>query len=157
MAPNMYGEGDSFDEEKSHVISGLIGKIYNAKINNLKTLSVWGTGKPIREFLYVDDAADICVKIMNTRKEVFNKLVKPNLSHLNIGNGIGISIKKLALLIKNIIGYNGKIYFDTSYPDGHPKKVANIRKQTTLGIKSKTSLEKGIKKTYHFYLKQKFK
>ncbi len=157
MAPNMYGEGDSFDAEKSHVISGLIGKIYNAKKKKLKKLSVWGTGKPIREFLYVDDAADICIKVMNIRKEIFHKLVKPNLSHLNIGNGIGISIKNLVFLIKNIIGYDGQINFDTSYPDGHPKKVANIKKLTTLGIKSKTTLDKGIKKTYDFYLKQKFK
>ena len=86
-------------------------------------MSVWGTGKPIREFLYVDDAADICIKVMNIRKEIFNKLVKPNLSHLNIGNGIGIFIKNLVFLIKNIIGYDGQINFDTSYPDGHPKKV----------------------------------
>lgn len=154
MAPNMYGVGDSFDPEKSHVISGLIGKIHNAKIKNFKNLTVWGTGKPIREFLYVDDAADICIKLINTPKIKFNKLVKPNLAHINIGNGEGISIKKLAELIKKIIGYKGKIYFDPKYPDGHPKKVANIRKQLSLGIKSRVSLKKGIKKTYNFFMKK---
>jgi GDP-L-fucose synthase len=157
MAPNMYGVGDSFDPEKSHVISGLIGKIYNAKINSLKNVKVWGTGKPIREFLYVDDAADICIKVLETSKLKFNKLVRPNLAHINIGNGYGITIKKLAELIKSIIGYKGKIYFDPSYPDGHPKKVANITKQLSLGIKSRVSLKKGIKSTYNFYITQKVK
>ena len=157
MAPNMYGIGDSFDPDKSHVISGLIGKFYNAKINKLKNLKVWGTGKPVREFLYVDDAAEICIKLINTPKNKFNKLVKPNLSHINIGNGEGISIKKLAELIKFIVGFKGDISFDPSYPDGHPKKVANITKQLNLGIRSKTSLKNGIKKTYRFYLKQKYR
>lgn len=156
MPPNMYGPGDSFDPDKSHVISGLIKKFYDAKINNQKTIKVWGTGKPIREFLYVDDAANICIKIMNIRKKTYNKKIKPQLSQVNIGTGKGISIKKLAKMISAVVGYKGKIFFDKKYPDGHPKKIGNINKQISLiGNIARMSLKEGVNKTYTNFLGKK--
>lgn len=156
MPSNMYGPGDNFDPEKSHVISGLIKKFHDAKINNKKQIKIWGSGNPIREFIYVDDAANICVKIMNIKKIIFNKKIKPQLSQINIGTSKGISIKKLAKLISKIVGYNGQIFFDKKYPDGHPKKIGNINKQIALiGNIAKTSLKKGICKTYSYFLNKK--
>jgi GDP-L-fucose synthase len=152
MPPNMYGIGDSFDPKKSHVISGLIRKFYVAKIKKRKSVKLWGTGKPIREFLYVDDAASICIKIMNARKSAITKVTEPQMSHINIGTGKGISIKKLAILISNIVGYKGKILFDSKYPDGHPKKVACIDKQKKIISNSIIDFRTGIKKTYDFFL-----
>ena len=156
MPPNLYGPGDSFDPDKSHVISGLIKKFYDAKINNQKKIKVWGTGKPLREFLYVDDAANICIKIMNVRKKIYNKKIRPQLSQVNIGTGKGISIKILAKMISTIIGYKGKIFFDKKYPDGHPKKIANINKQISLvGNIARMSLSEGIIKTCTDFFKKK--
>jgi GDP-L-fucose synthase len=153
MPPNMYGPGDSFDPDKSHVISGLIKRFHDGKINNKKKIKIWGTGKPLREFLYVDDAANICVEIMNKKKNLFNKKTKPQLSQINIGSGKSISIKKLAEMISKVIGYRGRIFFDKRYPDGHPKKVGDISKQISLvGNIAKISLEEGIKKTYLDFL-----
>jgi len=153
MPPNMYGPGDSFDPDKSHVISGLIKKFHDAKINKKKKIKIWGTGKPLREFLYVKDAANICIKIMNIKKFLFTKKVKQQLSQINIGTGKGISIKKLSKIISKAINYNGNIFFDKNYPDGHPKKVGNISKQISLiGNIAKTSLEEGINKTYLDFL-----
>lgn len=153
MPPNMYGPGDSFDPEKSHVISALIKKFHVAKLKNKKKITIWGTGNPVREFLYVDDAAKICIKIMSIRKLILSRITKPQLSQVNIGTGQGISIKKLADMISLVVGYKGKIFFDKNYPDGHPKKVGNINKQITLiGDIAKTSLKQGIKKTYLDFL-----
>ncbi len=153
MPPNMYGPGDSFDPDKSHVISGLIKKFHDAKINKKKKIRIWGTGKPIREFLYVEDAANICIKIMNIKKFLFKKRVKQQLSQINIGTGKGISIKKLSRIISKVINYNGNIFFDKNYPDGHPEKVGNISKQISLvGNIAKISLREGIKKTYLDFL-----
>lgn len=156
MPPNMYGVGDSYDAEKSHVISALIRKFYEAKKQNKKNIKIWGSGKPIREFLYVDDAARICVKLMNTKKIELNKLTKEQLSHINIGTGKGISIGNLAKKISKIVGYKGKILFDTQYPDGHPIKIANIQKQKKLGVTAKISLNEGVRLSYLDFLKKNY-
>ena len=153
MPPNMYGPGDNFDPDKSHVISALIKKFHDGNINKKKKIRIWGTGKPIREFLYIEDAANICIKIMNIKKSLFTKKVKQQLSQINIGTGKGISIKKLSTIISKVINYNGNIFFDKNYPDGHPKKVGNISKQISLiGNIAKTCLEEGINKTYLDFL-----
>jgi GDP-L-fucose synthase len=151
MPPNMYGIGDSFDPKKSHVISALIKKFYDAKIKNKKKVKLWGSGKPIREFLYAEDAANICIKIMNTKINKINKITKPQLSHINIGTGKGISINKLAIIISKIVGYQGRILFDKKYPDGHPIKVGCVDKQIKLGGIATTNLVDGIKKTFLHY------
>jgi GDP-L-fucose synthase len=155
MPPNMYGPGDSFDLEKSHVIPALIKKFHIAKIKNKKKITIWGTGNPVREFLYVDDAEKIFIKIMNIKKLILSRIIKPQLSQVNIGTGKGISIRKLAKMIGIVVGYKGKIFFDKKFPDGHPKKVGNIYKQNILiGDIAKTSLEQGIKKTYFDFLRK---
>jgi GDP-L-fucose synthase len=157
MPSNMYGVGDSFDLEKSHVISALIKKFHEGKINNKKEITLWGTGKPIREFLYIKDAAEICIKIMNAKKKLINEITTPQLSHINIGTGKGISINNLAKKISRIVDFKGKIFFNSKYPDGHPIKVANIKKQKYLGCRAKTSLEKGIRETYKYFLSKEIK
>lgn len=154
MPPNMYGIGDNFNSEKSHVISGLIKKFYDAKKNDKKNITLWGSGKPIREFLYVDDAASICIKIMSVKKVQYNKIIKPQMSHVNIGTGKGISIKKLADIISKIVGYNGKILFDKKFPDGHPIKVGCINKQIKLGAIAKTNFIEGLNKTFLYFRSQ---
>ena len=151
MPPNMYGVGDNFDPETSHVISGLIFKLHNAKIKNHKIVNLWGTGKPVREFLYSEDAAKICTKIMKISKIKYRKILKNN-SMMNIGTGKGITVRDLSKKISKVVSYNGKIKFDTNFPDGHPKKVANIKYQKALNIKSQISLDDGIKKTYQHFL-----
>lgn len=145
VLPNMYGPEDYFDEERSHALGALLMKIINAKKKNLAEVVVWGTGKPVREWLYVDDGAHALIKAIS-----LNYSVDP----INIGVGKGISIKDLAHLIKKIAGYKGKLIFDTTRPDGAPYKVMNAEKSKRL-LKwvPKTDLEEGVKKTYNWYLK----
>lgn len=142
MPTNLYGPGDNFHPENSHVIPGLIYKIHNAKTNNASSVTLWGTGKPYREFLFVDDLANACVFLMNTYNE--NEII-------NIGTGEDITIKELAEIISEVIGYKGKIQFDPSKPDGTPKKLLDITKIKNLGWKPTTELKTGLMKTYQWY------
>ena len=153
MPTNLYGENDNFDAENSHVIPGLIHKMYTAKIKGKDSVKLWGTGKPIREFLFAEDMASSCVKIMSLSKNKIKKFIKPQQSHINIGTGKGISIKKLSKIISDVVGYEGKILFDKSHPDGHPKKVNDISLQTKIGIKNNFDLTKGIEICFKGYLK----
>lgn len=143
MPTNLYGPNDNFDLETSHVMPALIRKFHEAKINNKPSVEIWGTGKPLREFLYVDDMADACVYLM----ENYN-----GHEHVNIGTGKEISIKELALLIKSIVGYEGELRFDESKPDGTPRKLLDISKLNNLGWKYKIELEDGIKDLYNWFL-----
>jgi len=144
MPPNLYGENDNFDPKHSHVIGALIRKFHTAKINNEKEVIMWGTGSARREFMYVDDAADACLFLMNN----YNKN-----EHINIGADEDIKIIELAELIKQITGFKGNIIKDTTKPDGMPKKLMDSSKMHNLGWKNKISLLEGLKKTYAFYLK----
>ncbi len=143
MPTNLYGPGDNFDLKSSHVLPALIRKFHEAKVNNEPTVTVWGTGKAMREFLYVDDLADAVVFLMNNydSSEI-----------INIGVGKDISIKELAEIIKEIAAYKGKIEFDTEKPDGTPRKLLNTSKLTSTGWMHQTTLEEGIKKTYEWYI-----
>lgn len=144
ILPNMYGPNDYFDEKRSHALGALLMKIVKAKIKNLPQVSVWGTGKPVREWLYVNDGAEALIRAID-----INHFVDP----INIGVGKGISIAKLANLIKDIIGYNGKLVFDTTKPDGAPYKVMNIDKcKRIFKWYPKTNLKEGIKETYKWYI-----
>ncbi len=145
MPTNLYGVGDSFDTKNSHVLPALIYKVHRAKINNEKNVTVWGTGKPLREFLYVDDLANACLFLMQNYSDS---------EIINIGSGHEVSIKQLAEIICEIVGYTGQISFDTSMPDGTPRKFLDISKLTKLGWKAKTDLQAGIKKTYTWYLEK---
>jgi len=157
MPTNLYGTGDNFDELSSHVIPGLIVKIHRAKITKLPFVKVWGSGKPKREFLYVDDMANICERIMNLSKNQIKKVTKPRKIHINLGTGKGISIKNLTKIVAKVIGYKGKIIFDRNYPDGHPQKVNDISIQKKLKCKISNNLLGGIKSTYLEYLSRKVK
>jgi len=139
MPTNLYGPNDNYDLAKSHVLPALIRKIHTAKINGVPTVEVWGSGTPLREFLHVDDLSDACLFLM----EHYNE---PEL--INIGTGTDISIKDLALLIMKIAGYKGEIKFDSTKPDGTPRKLMDVNKLIALGWKPKISLEEGIKMVY---------
>jgi GDP-L-fucose synthase len=145
MPTNLYGYNDNFDLESSHVLPALMRKIHDAKETNAPEVTVWGTGTVLREFLFVDDLADALVFLMNnyTGEE-----------HVNVGTGTDVSIKELAQLICKVVGYDGKLVFDTSKPDGTPKKLLDVSKINSLGWEAKVSLEDGIRKTYDWYLQE---
>jgi GDP-L-fucose synthase len=144
MPTNLYGPNDNYDALNSHVLPALIRKAHEAKVNNASTIEVWGTGEPRREFLHVDDLADACFYLMQNYDG--EQLV-------NVGSGTDISIKNLALLIKEIVGYNGELFFNSSKPDGTPRKLMDVSKLKNVGWTCKISLEEGIKLVYADVLK----
>ena len=144
MPTNLYGPNDNFDMQNAHVLPALIRKFHEAKVAGQKEVVVWGTGSPRREFLYVDDLADACIFLMNN----YNN--SPEI--INIGVGKDISIRELALMVKEIVDYNGEIVFDTSKPDGTPRKLLDVSKLSSLGWQAKTGLREGIKRTYQWYV-----
>ena len=152
MPTNLYGPGDNYHQENSHVVPGLIRRFHEAKANDQETVIVWGTGKPRREFLYVDDMAEACLFIHNIDKKIFEKQTQKQLSHINIGTGIDLTIKELAQTIKDVVGYKGRIIFDTTKPDGTPRKLLNVDLIKNLGWKAQTKLINGLSSTYHDYL-----
>lgn len=147
MPTNLYGQNDNYDSLNSHVLAALIKKIVLAKKQNKNSFIVWGTGKPKREFLHVDDLADATVKIMNLSKSKYNKVAGEKFPFINVGSGSDISIKDLAKLISKIIGYKGKMIFDKSKPDGTFRKLMDNTKLRKIKWKPKISLNSGIKKT----------
>ena len=151
MPTNLYGPNDNFHPDNSHVIPGLIRRFHEAKINKDEVVKIWGTGKPRREFLHVDDMADACIFIMDLQKDILETMVEPMESHVNIGTGIDSSIKDIALMIKDIVNYEGNIEFDTSKPDGTPRKLLDVTKIHKLGWKSKINLESGLRDTYKWF------
>ncbi len=153
MPTNLYGPGDNYHSTNSHVIPSLIRRFHNAKINNLKSVSVWGTGLPKRDFLYVDDLATACVHVMNIGKERYKKITDDRQIHINVGSGKDLTIKNLAETIKNIVGFKGKIKFDTKMPDGTPRKLLDCTRIKKLNCKPRVKLVDGLKITYMDYLK----
>jgi GDP-L-fucose synthase len=143
MPTNIYGENDNFNQDSSHVIPALIGRMHEAKIKNLSKVTIWGSGISRREFLYVDDLADAILWLMKNYNEK---------QFLNIGTGKDISIKELAEEIKKVVGYDGQLVFDTTKPDGMPKKLLDVSKINALGWKHKISFEDGLKMTYEYFL-----
>mgnify|MGYP001468893467 CR=1 FL=1 len=152
MPSNVYGPGDNFHIENSHVVPALIRRFHEAKIKNEKTVVVWGSGKPKREFMYVDDMANASLFIHDLDKDTYEQNTQKKLSHINIGTGIDVTIKELAQNIKKIVGFEGKVIFDQSMPDGSPRKLLNIDILKNLGWKPKTSFTSGLNKTYENYL-----
>jgi GDP-L-fucose synthase len=154
MPTNLYGPGDNFDLEKSHVLPALIRKFHEAKISRAPEVSVWGTGSPRREFLHVDDMAAACLYLLGLPDPTYTDLVK-NLKPclINIGMGRDITIRELAELVKEIVGFAGEIVFDTAKPDGTPQKLLDISRMDKLGWKAEISLREGIAGTYDWYKK----
>jgi len=152
MPTNLYGQGDNFHPENSHVIPALMRRFHEAKVNGNKEVIVWGSGKPKREFLHVDDLASACVYIMNLPDTDIAEVTKPMLSHINIGTGEDCSIAELAALIQQVVDYSGELKFDSSKPDGTPRKLLNVEKLNTLGWHHQISLDAGLRQTYEWYL-----
>ncbi len=148
MPTNLYGPNDNYDLSNSHVLPAMIRKFHEAKNNGTKEVVVWGTGKPMREFLYVDDLAEACYFLMENYNEP---------GAINVGTGSDITIADLAYLVKRIVGFEGELVFDTSKPDGTPKKQLNVSRINQLGWKATVELEEGIRKAYSTFLEQEKK
>ncbi len=142
MPTNLYGPGDNFDLETSHVLPALIRKFHEARINNKEKVVIWGTGTPLREFLYVDDLADACIFLINEYD---------GSDIVNIGAGKDLTISELAELVKRVTGFNGEIVYDSSKPDGTPRKLLDVSRLNSMGWEAKTSLEEGIRHTYQWF------
>jgi GDP-L-fucose synthase len=159
MPSNLYGPNDNFDLETSHVLPALLRKFHDAKLADADRVVVWGTGTPLREFVHVDDVADACVFLMTRPDEVTASLLDPHTSpgFVNIGSGEEISIKELALLIKEIVGFSGDVVFDSSKPDGTPRKLSDLSRLHGLGWCHRLTLREGICATYDWYLSERSK
>mgnify|MGYP001500032290 CR=1 FL=1 len=155
MPSNLYGPGDNYNLKNSHVIPALIKKFHVSKKKKLPHVTIWGTGKPKREFLHVHDLAKACVHVMNVKKNLYYSNISKMSSHINVGTGKEITIKKLAELIKKIVDYNGKIKFDTTKPDGTLSKLMDSRRIRKLKWKNEVNLEDGLKQVYSDYKKIK--
>jgi len=149
MPTNTYGPNDNYDLDTSHALPALIRKIQEAKVSNARKVTVWGSGKPLREFIHVDDIADACVFIMGLD---FRELYEQGLTHLNVGTGNEITIRELAELISGIVGFSGDFIFDQSMPDGTPRKLLDVSRINELGWRHQISLEEGIKALCGWYM-----
>lgn len=152
MPSNLYGPHDNFHLQNAHVIPALIRRFHEAKINQLPTVTIWGTGTVLREFLHVDDMADASIAVMNTNEKRYKEVISQGLSHINVGTGRDCSIKQLVDIISTVTAYKGQIEFDTSKPDGTPRKLMDVSRLKQLGWQSSTSLSDGIKTTYQWFL-----
>ncbi len=151
MPTNLYGPGDNYHPENSHVIPALIRRFHEAKINGADKVVIWGTGTPRREFLYVDDMADACVHVMQLERPIYEKHTTSMLSHINVGTGEDVTIREVAEIIRKVVDFQGEIEFDTSKPDGTPRKLMNTSKLSSLGWRPGMRLSEGIKETYECF------
>jgi GDP-L-fucose synthase len=152
MPTNLYGPGDNYHSENSHVIPGLLRRFHEAKQSAAPEVLIWGTGAPMREFLYVDDMAEACLHVMQLSYEAYSRITQPMLSHVNIGTGEDLSIRDLATMIRDIVGYQGRISFDTSKPDGTPRKLMDVGRLHSLGWRAKIGLREGLALAYADFL-----
>ena len=152
MPTNLYGVGDNYHLENSHVIPALIRRFHEAKMTNASKVIIWGSGSPMREFLYVDDMATASVYVMNLDKNIYDKQTEPMLSHINIGYGSDVTIKELAQRISEVVGYQGRIDFDTTKLDGSARKLMDSGRLNSLGWHAQVSLKDGLAKAYQDYL-----
>ena len=152
MPTNLYGENDNFHPENSHVIPAMMRRFHEAKINGDDSVVVWGTGKPMREFLHVDDMAAASVFVMNLDREAYHNNTQEMLSHINVGTGVDCTIAELAFTLANVIGFKGEIVFDTTKPDGTPRKLMDVSRLKAMGWEAKTSLQEGLAETYQWFV-----
>ncbi|MBI5132485.1 MAG: GDP-L-fucose synthase [Rhodopseudomonas palustris] len=152
MPTNLYGPGDNYHAENSHVIPGLIRRFHEAKQSNAPEVVIWGTGSPMREFLYVDDMAEACIHTMELDRETYAKNTQPMLSHINIGTGDDLTIRDLATLIGEVIGFQGRIAFDPTKLDGTPRKLMDVSRMRSLGWAPRIALREGLGLAYADFL-----
>jgi GDP-L-fucose synthase len=152
MPTNLYGPGDNYHPENSHVIPALIRRFHEAKLNQALNVKIWGTGTPRREFLFVDDMAAASVHVMNLPQATYSQHTQPMLSHINIGSGEDVTISELAQAVARIVGYRGTILYDPTKPDGTPRKLMDSTRLNALGWYAMVSLEAGLKATYQDFL-----
>jgi GDP-L-fucose synthase len=152
MPTNLYGQNDNFHLQNSHVIPAMIRKFHDAKTSGASHVTLWGTGKAMREFLHVDDMAAACVHVLGLSKAEYQSVTEPMLSHLNVGTGEDVTIKELAEIIKAVVGFDGEIVWDTEKPDGTPRKLMDVSKLKSLGWQPKNSLKTGLADTYQWFL-----
>ena len=153
MPTNLYGPGDNYHPENSHVIPAMIRRLHEAKVNNSPVIALWGTGTPRREFLHVDDMASASVHIMNLNKQTYDKYTHPMLSHINVGVGDDITINELAQIIKDTVGYQGDIVFDNTKPDGAPRKLMDSSRIKDLGWQAEIEIKIGLINAYKDFKK----
>ena len=152
MPTNLYGPGDNYHPENSHVIPALLRRFHEARTGNAPEVVIWGSGKPMREFLYVDDMASASVYVMNLAQDVYAANTDPMHSHINVGTGQDVTIAELARLVGETVGYQGRIVFDASKPDGTPRKLLDVSKLAGLGWRASTPLAEGLRRAYAAYL-----
>ncbi|ACT12360.1 MULTISPECIES: GDP-L-fucose synthase [Pectobacterium] len=152
MPTNLYGENDNFHPENSHVIPALMRRFHEAKVSNAPEVVVWGSGKPMREFLFVDDMASASIHVMELDKTVYDSHTDPMLSHINVGTGVDCTIGEMANTMAKVVGYQGNVVFDASKPDGTPRKLMDVSRLKQLGWQYKIELEEGLLKTYNWFL-----
>jgi len=152
MPTNLYGVNDNFHPENSHVIPALMRRFHEAKVNGDAEVVVWGTGSAMREFLYVDDMAEASLFVLELDEKTYQANTKSMLSHINVGTGKDVTIKEMAEAIKEVVGFKGNLTFDTTKPDGSPRKLIDVSRLSSMGWNYSVSLEEGLKKTYNWYL-----
>ena len=152
MPTNLYGVGDNYHPENSHVIPALIRRFHQAKVNSFDQVNVWGTGNAMREFLYVDDMASACLHVMNLPKGAYDLCVNAQMSHMNVGSGVEMTIRDLTAVISEVIGYSGRIIFDKDKPDGTPRKLVDSSRLISTGWKPSTDIHRGISTAYADFL-----
>jgi GDP-L-fucose synthase len=155
MPTNLYGINDNFHSENSHVIPALMSRFHEAKINNDAEVVVWGTGNAMREFLYVDDMAQASLFVLELDEKTYKANTQPMLSHINVGTGKDTTIREMAEVMKQVVGYEGELTFDTTKPNGAQRKLIDITRLKTMGWVYNISLKEGLKETYKWYLKNK--
>lgn len=152
MPTNLYGENDNFHPENSHVIPALMRRFHEAKLRGDAEVVVWGTGTPMREFLYVDDMAAASVHVMELDSETYQANTAPMLSHINVGTGVDCTIREMAETMAKVVGFEGEVVFDSTKPDGTPRKLMDVSRLAALGWKYRVDLEAGLRKTYQWFL-----
>ena len=152
MPTNLYGPHDNFHPENSHVIPALLRRFHEAKLNNDNEVIAWGSGKPMREFLYVDDMASASIHVMNLDKNIYDENTEPMLSHINVGTGVDCTIKELVVTVATVVGFKGEIKFDATKPDGAPRKLINVDRLKSLGWKSSVNLNAGLNLAYQWFV-----
>lgn len=152
MPTNLYGPGDNFHPENSHVLPALIRRFHEAVVSGAKEVTVWGSGRPRREFLHVDDMAEASLFVMNLARDTYARHTQPMLSHINVGTGIDVSIAELARIVADVTGFTGEIRFDATKPDGTMRKLMDVSRLTAIGWSAKTDLSQGIAATYAWFL-----